>query len=324
MNRSIILSLAAFGLFLFSACTKEVDYEPQPQNRITAYKVTNLPDTAIYGAVDNIENTITVYIPFYLAMTVIDPVITLDEGAALSAAAEPVAVTDTTQTYTVKGKDGSTRTYRLLIVQKSAFPLNLVWSSVHGIAPQVLPEGSFSLIGDFGGTSTATLSIAIISRTSGDTLRPNPGQLPSIQLPVSPDLPKAYTLTAYLPVDADSGYYDVEVDYLGQRQMLRQPLHVYYVPPAVAPVWSAITVTQGGDLSFNASSGTLFIDPRSVAATINGITYQLQVQTSTTRKRLFVRLPDNFPTGSYDAALFTFHFGNWPPISAEVPLIVTP
>src|SRR6186713_2843848 len=105
MNKNTCIFLCIFtgSVLMLCSCKKTIGLEPLPKNRMTSYKVTNLADTVIYGAIDNIENTITVYVPFYYGMSVIDPTITLDAGAKLSEEAEPVSVTDTTQTYTVKG-----------------------------------------------------------------------------------------------------------------------------------------------------------------------------------------------------------------------------
>lgn len=288
---------------------------------MTTYKVTNLADTVIYGAIDNIENTITVYVPFYYGMSVIDPTITLDAGATLTEEAEPVSVTDTTQTYTVKGRDGSTRIYKLKIVQNSTFPLNLIWAYTLGINPELTPNAQFNILGDFGGTSIATLSVAIISRATGDTLIPDSNQPLSIQLTTASGFPQTYMLSGYLPLNTDSGYYDIAIGYLGQRQVMNKPLHVHYNVPGLAPIWEVITVAQGGEISFNASN--LFINPVSVETTLNGVTYSLTIQSTTTRKILKVKLPNNFPAGNWGTLPFVFRFGNWDPITFNVPLTVT-
>lgn len=128
-------------------------------------------------------------------------------------------------------------------------------------------------------------------------------------------------LGGYLPVTIDSGYYDVHISYLGQQQVMNQPLHIHYSVPGVAPIWDVMTVTQGGELSFNASN--LFITPVSVETTLDGVTYSLTIQSSSTRKILVIKIPDNFPAGSWNALPFVFRFGNWDPITVNVPLTVT-
>jgi hypothetical protein len=315
-----IFILLVCSMLMLAACTKEVDFDPPAKNRMTEYKVTNLADTVIYGAIDNIENTITVYVPFYYGMAVIDPAITLEAGAKLSEEPEPVSVTDTTQTYTVKGSDGSSRTYQLRIVQNSTFPLNLIWAPTLGANPQVTPGAQFVMLGDFGGTSIAALSVSIISRMSGDTLVPDPNQPLSIQLTTASGFPQTYLLGAYLPVSIDSGYYDIHVSYLGQQHVMEQPLHVYYNVPGVAPVWDVITVKQGAELSFNASN--LFINPVSVTTALNGVTYALTIQSTSTRKILVVKLPNDFPVGEWGTLPFVFRFGKWDPVTVNVPLTV--
>ncbi len=70
---SLLHYCLAAVIVTFFACTKTTGPDPLPQNRILSFKVVNLTDTVIYGAIDDIDNTITVYIPFYYGLTVIDP-----------------------------------------------------------------------------------------------------------------------------------------------------------------------------------------------------------------------------------------------------------
>ncbi len=95
-----------------------------PANTILEYKVTNAADT-LYGAIDNIKNTITLYIPYYVGIDHVVPVIKIAGDAKLldSAGNEinldggiaPVPVDATGYTYTVLGSDNSKRTYTLLL-----------------------------------------------------------------------------------------------------------------------------------------------------------------------------------------------------------------
>ncbi|HEX8021706.1 MAG TPA: hypothetical protein VF500_17285, partial [Mucilaginibacter sp.] len=127
MKTKYFYLLVAGLITVLVACKKTIYPDPLPQNKILEYKVVNVQDTVIYGAVDNIENTITVYIPYYYGLTVIQPKITLDANATLTTSAEPVSVDNTGQTYTVKGGDGTTRTYKLNIVQQNTANLTLNW-----------------------------------------------------------------------------------------------------------------------------------------------------------------------------------------------------
>lgn len=83
---------------LFGACSDEVEnlierkgenvldtviVSSLPNARILEYTVENSP-TTIYSAIDNSTRTITVYLPHYYALKVIDPAITLPEGASIS------------------------------------------------------------------------------------------------------------------------------------------------------------------------------------------------------------------------------------------------
>lgn len=300
--------IAAVLLFLAAACTKTVDPEALPQNTITSYKVSNIQDTAIYGAIDNIENTITVYIPYYYSVSVIDPEITVEQGAKLTGTIEPVPVTDTTQTYQVKGADGSSRTYHLIIVQQNTPYLNLYWGMA---APSTYPGGSIGITGNFLSTSTTTLSIAVVSRATGDTLAADPG-VPAPKILTTAEGYTNYALSYYVPVNADSGYYDVHIRFLGHQVNLDTPLHVVYYQPLIAGFFGTQTWKPSSDITFYPQSeNMLFINPQWVKATVNNVTYTLAIQNSTTRQQLVVQLPAGFPTGALGTVTFTAKIGNW-------------
>jgi len=79
-----ILSFLFLGLLL-TRCTKTEELALLPADKILEYKVTNLPnDDVIYGAIDNEANTITVYLPYYYGLLVIDPTIKVANGASLT------------------------------------------------------------------------------------------------------------------------------------------------------------------------------------------------------------------------------------------------
>ncbi len=320
MRTRILLPLIVIGAALiFVTCTKQVDYERQPENRILEYKITNLSDTVLYGVIDNIENTITVYVPFYYGMAVIDPEIMLDNGAVLEGEVLPVSVTDSTTIYTVRSSEGIARVYKLIIVQKNSVPLQLSW-----LVNNVFPESNFAIMGDFMGGSTETLRLYMISRANGDTVLPDQNRPITIRLnTTTPDYPYAYILTAYLPVSIDSGYYDVQMQYLGRLETVEEPLHVSYQVPAIAPVWSPVTVSPGGEISFNASTGRQLIDPLSVQVTIDGNVFDMQILSHSTRKTLYVKLPENVPAGDHGTVPFRFQFGAWNPITFNMPIIIS-
>jgi len=323
MNKNTCIFLCIFtgSVLMLCSCKKTIGLEPLPKNKMTEYKVSNLADTVIYGAIDNIENTITVYVPFYYAMSVIDPEIKLEPGAMLAEEPEPVSVSDTSYKYIVKGSDGSQRIYKLIIVERSSIPLNLLWlAGIH----DVTPGGGVNFIGDFASTSTSSLSVDFISRTGGDTLHYDSNGQVKITLFTGNDYPHSYILIGAIPKNADSGYYDVRIRHLGREQVMGSPLHVSYLTPGISTIWSTITIAQGGQFSLLPAGGSLFIDPVSAEANLNNTKYILTIQSSTTRSALVLKVPDNFPVGDHGNVPVTFRFGNWEPFVYNIPLTITP
>jgi len=335
MNYKHLFLLSWLVAISFWACTKTEPFEVVPPNRMTEYKVVNLQDTVIYGAIDNENNTVTVYVPFYLSMSVIEPEIKVEEGATLETEAMPVELDNTTQTYTVRGADGSERTYQLNIVQQNIPSLSLAWSRTQ---PNAAPGNELyqktvngvpafaTLYGNFQSTSTATLSIAMINRSTGDTLKPSLSGVTIIPTTGNLPFPGDYRLsTVIIPYEADSGYYDVEVGFLGHKEKVPEPLHVEYYQPVFAPLWSAKVSTPGGEISFLPHASPMqyvFVEPKSAKAVLDGKTYDFAVQASSTRQNLVLKVPNDFPVGDYASVPFSFQFGNWPAIEVNVPLTI--
>lgn len=135
------ISVALFTVLAagISSCTKEHDnliiteetlydtISTQKDNRILEYSIANVNDDyTIYSAIDDSAATITVYLPAYYELGIIQPEIKLSEGASISPSAdEPVPVfEDKPFIYKVTGKDGLKATYTVnIIVQQQDFQL---------------------------------------------------------------------------------------------------------------------------------------------------------------------------------------------------------
>lgn len=299
-----------------AACKKTIDYQPLTQNRITEYKVVNVQDTVIYGSIDNNQNTITVYVPFYYGMTVIQPKITLDAGATLSAQATPVEIGDASQTYTVKAADGSTRTYKLIISQQNPPSLNIAWVDANPVAA---PGGPITTIaGSFLSTNTTTLQVTLQGVTSNKTIALD---VSGAIINTDPTNLQTYIMSVKTPNDMDSGYYNVNVSFLGNKVAMAKPVHVYYPTPSIAPTWNTQTVAAGDTLSFIPNGIALFYNLKTVSATIQGQVYNFPVK-STSRLGAVITVPDNLPVGSWGSVPFIFLFDGFKPVSTTVPLVV--
>ncbi|MGC4232642.1 MAG: hypothetical protein QM594_06640 [Niabella sp.] len=116
--------LSAIILTLLAACTKtEIVPVPElPQNRMLEYKIVSVPngEDPIYGAIDEADSTITVYLSEKHALLAMTPEITLPEGAKVSPESGTTVINllsmmrkDSTISYKVTAADGATRNYTL-------------------------------------------------------------------------------------------------------------------------------------------------------------------------------------------------------------------
>ena len=120
-------------LFLFCACGDEIEniievkgetvfdtLSTRSSARILTYKVENA-QTDIYSAIDDSIGQITVYLPHYYTLQVIDPEITLPEGASISPDADELVLIfgEEPVVYTVSAPGEEDATYTLeTIVQQ--------------------------------------------------------------------------------------------------------------------------------------------------------------------------------------------------------------
>ncbi|MCC8407525.1 DUF5018 domain-containing protein [Mucilaginibacter sp. UR6-1] len=297
-----------------ASCTKTMDLPGLPQNKITLYKVVNLPDTVIYGAIDNVEKTITVYVPFYYNMAVIDPEITLSEGAKLSERALPVSVNAQDVKYTVTGADGSTNTYALKIVNQSISSLEVDWlttdeqiASPVGVLPNIA--------GNFQSRNAQAVSVELAKQGSGEKV--------SLVMDAAGLEPSGNSYTLFnppIPATIDTGYYDVTVSFAGHSSKISRPVHVVFQQPDL--LIPSREVKQGGEISFTAFN-TVFVGLKSASVTVNGLTYPLSI-VSFDRLNMTLKTPDNMPVGVYNyTATYNFEFEGWPAVSKVGALTVT-
>jgi hypothetical protein len=312
MKRIALFLLILPGILI--SCTKTEELPPLAQNKIVSYKVTNLPDTVIYAGIDNIDNTITVYVPFYYGLNVIDPEIKLSTGATLMEEILPVNVDDTTKKYTVKAADGSTNIYKLKIVQLNPASLDIQWSA--GDNPITYPGSVLpSISGNLNSTNTSLAKVELISEKTGiaTSLKLNDAYI------LLSTYDGVYTLyNPAIPATIDTGVYKVQLTFLGNKKSPPTTVHIIHRAPN--PIVSSKVAKQGETITFNPING-VFINPASVTVSVNGTSYDLAI-VSWTPTDLVLRIPDTFPVGSYDSALYTFAFNGWPVVKKTGLLIV--
>jgi len=305
---SILTFIAMISLTLFSCKkTETIGLPDLPQDRMLEYKVTNLPNTVIYGAIDHIENTVTVYLPYYHAVSHIDPEIELQLGATLTEEIQPVSVNEGKQTYTVNGKNGSSRTYRLVIAQQNPLGFTPFFNTSN---PSAYPYSSINVWGDFYSTNASTLWAKITHKASGREFQYD--DMSETKISVSPD---GYRFPLEIPAEAEPGNYEVEISFLGNTAKMEQTLEVkkHQEPRTVVGVK---TVSQGGILTQVAQRGRVFLGLTKMTVTLkDGIERELSI-ISADLLNIEARIPDDFPVGK-ESATFRYTYSGWPSVVAQ-------
>lgn len=315
MNKVMLLFLLIISGTIVS-CTKTEELPAVSQNKILSFRVTNLPDTVIYAAVDNIDNTITVYIPFYYGLNIIDPEFTLSPGAKLMEEVLPVNLEDTTQKYTVKAADGTTNVYRLKIVQLNPASLNIDWSATVEGEPLTYPYSTLPAIsGNLNSKNIALGKVVLYAVSTGKTVNLN---LSDAYILLSGGTGTYSLLNALIPADIDTGYYKVKMTFLGNEKEIERQLHIVHRAPKPNP--ASKSVKQGENVTFTSFDG-IFRNLTSVKVRIDENVYPLTI-VSYNALEMILKIPDDFPVGVYDNAQYDFQFEGYPVITKGASLTV--
>ncbi|MGJ1213965.1 hypothetical protein [Sphingobacterium multivorum] len=307
-----ILSFLFLGLLL-TRCTKTEELALLPADKILEYKVTNLPnDDVIYGAIDNEPNTITVYLPYYYGLLVIDPTIKVANGASLTEEILPVKTDEKKQTYTVKSATGTTRTYSLQIKLQSTPSFEATFASTSSISLTKGPGGAFPAInGTFMHTNPALVGIALINQETKERYKmatPN-----SLKVSGNVGYQLSYTGTERenrIPSDIKAGTYDVEVTNINHTITLANPLKITYRQPDVILSLLGLNLAKNKDWTIKAGLDKVILDPTAIIMTLNGKDYPLTIK-SYNRTEMTVSLPATLPIGTFDNLQIKFQFKDW-------------
>ncbi|MFY0254412.1 hypothetical protein ACDQ55_10710 [Chitinophaga sp. 30R24] len=257
---SIILMIITLGL----SCkkTETIPFERSPNNTILEYKVTNAADTLL-GAVDNIKNIITIYIPYYVGIDYMVPKITIDKNAKLLDAkgnainldggVDPVPLDTTGYAYTVIGSDNVKRKYTLIIEVaprpdslKVGYQFTMAGGTEIDYSSSIerAVYGRLPIYGNFGSTS-ANAKFTLTNQATGkvytDILK---------TYEVTPGA-NYYTMLLDISADADSGYYKVEMKHQGRTAQL-PPIHLVYKKPKFNNLKSTSVYAPGDTVIFAA------------------------------------------------------------------------
>jgi hypothetical protein len=294
----------------FASCKKTVELPALPKSNITAYKVVNLPDTVIYGAIDQLDKSITVYVPYYYNLNVIDPEITVTDGASLVEKVEPFLISTANVKYTVKGPDGTSTTYTVKIVQQNPSSLTVNWLDDTNLETHPV-KNSPDIIGDFHSSNSAAAKITLTNVKTNKVV--------ILNRPTITPLDNQYSINGIIPADADTGFYNVQIDFLGNKVSLKKTTHITYEQPDV--VMTSQEVKQGENITFYAANSIL-INLKSAKVTVNNKTYDLPI-VSYTPLLMILKIPDDFPVGDYFLkSTFGFQFQDWDDVVKTGMLVV--
>ncbi|MFD2556493.1 hypothetical protein [Sphingobacterium tabacisoli] len=239
----ILLSMSVVFTAITS-CTKTelVPLEEKTSNRILEYKVTN-DAQPLSGAIDDVNSTITLYIPYYSGIDVIVPEIKIETGAILVDAdkkeinldggIEPVPVDTIGYKYHVLGSDDIIRNYTL-IIKTQAYPealiagysFNASTSQINTTSPlEVVAGGRVNILGNFESTSR-DLRFEATHRSTGK-VRSDLLALNTLTINHSNAYYQAQLRTN---IEADSGLYDIKFMHKGRTTTL-PPLRLTYKKP---------------------------------------------------------------------------------------------
>lgn len=304
--KSIPFSTGMLLLVVLFACKKTVELPAQPNNRILEYKITNVQDTAIYGAIDEIEKSITVYVPFYYNLVVIDPEIKLSAGAKLQEPIDAIEVTRTDVVYNVKASDGAVASYRLKIVVQNAGDLYVKELSTATSTAVFYPNSQFIVSGNFFTIDPAVVDTWLVAKNGGKETSIRYGTMNGGRIIENGEVSYNINYNILLPT-LDSGLYDIKVKVFGQTAQSRYPVRISYKQPDIAMVGRDLK--QGESFSYNVVPGTVLTGIKSVAVADDKGVFRNLIVGAYTRTQLLLEVPDDFPPGDY--LQLRIEFDNW-------------
>lgn len=290
-----------------AACKKTIGLDPLPANKITEFKVA-VSDGNIFGAIDETDKTITLYLPYYYELDVIEPAIKLSAGAKLSETLAPVDVLNTQKTYTVLGADQSTSTYKLIIKLNQISPLVLTELSI-AAATYTIAIGTYDIRvqGNFNVSDLKKIKAFLVDKNDKEyELTPSISLgTPGVSVAMIGGV-KTYTY-GYLqvPQTLDVGNYKVRVKVQALTAEMKYPVKVVYGRPGIN--YGPVTVKQGETFKI-VTGGIVFNDFNEFYIMVNGQKTLLPI-VSYNRTEAVIRVPDTVPPGVYTP---TASFGTWP------------
>lgn len=295
--KTILLLTFCCGII---ACKKTESLPDLPNSKILAYTLP-IADGDIIGAVDQQQQTITLYLPYYDEFEVIEPKITLSPGARLLEESKPVSVQDSTVTYTVKGADKSTTTYKLrIVIQQPAAPLFLKeLSTATTPASYGVGDNSLELQGVFNTTDIEKIQAFLVDNKGKETAITSSNEFGSAYIRVSfnnTDKKKEYTFgTLRMPTTVDPGLYNIRIKVRGLSTQTQYPVKLEYKRPDIA--YRSQTVKSGETFVIK-SRGNIFRGFKEFNIMVGDKKVSCPIETYNATSAT-IRLPKDVPAGDY-------------------------
>lgn len=334
--KHISLQLIAFSLLMgmaISSCTETelVPYDRQPTNRITEYKVTNATEV-LYGVVDDIDNTITVSLPFYLSINFIVPEIKLEEGATLIDGQgnpidiredlDPVPFDSVGYTYRIKDAANAIREYKLVTkILPHKDPLKMGFGITYGgvrpvvndtVTKESIINARIYMYGNLE-SSSMNAKLTLVNQQTKAVI-PNGLKLYSITSGAN-----FYTVLADISPNVNAGDYNIIMEHQGRTDTL-PTIHLKHKRPYFGQLPKVMThgdtitlAVSGPNTNGEVYSGTntgvshaylvldealLFTRPADFPSELSKKRIELEI-ISQNRTEIKFRFPDNIPVGLY-------------------------
>lgn len=302
-----IALVIGMGMFMSSCKKKEiVPYEKEATNRILEYKVTNATE-AINGVVDDVDNTITVYVPYYLSIDFIIPKISLDKGATLIDAdgntidiredLEPVPFNAAGYTYRVKDNNNTVRKYTLVTkIMPHVDPLKLgyfIKSDDNGklivddtSAKEGIINSRFYIYGNLE-SSSKNAKLTLIENATNKVI-PNGLKVSDVGRSA-----ESHYILAEISAEIESGYYHITVEHQGRTATL-PTIHMNYKIPFFDYLSKTHSIGE---------TVTLNIRGKDQGEIYSGVNTGISRMYVRLIKKHFSHLPANFPENLFDTPI---------------------
>lgn len=300
----------------FTACKKTIAPPALSNSKILEYNVP-VSDGNIAGVIDETDQTITVYIPFYYELNVIDPKIKLAAGATLKETIEPVDVLSDKTVYTVTGADKTVTTYKLVIKIQQVNPLRLDEKSTAAEIAQYGVNTGINLVGNFYTTDPNKLKVSLVNKATSKETDMDKGGDYTIS-PIEED----YNLSGLIiPAGIDTGLYYIKVKKSGISTQSKYPIRLSFVKPFIVVI-TASTFKQGDTFTIKAAN-SVFVNLTGFTVIIKGQPVNFPV-VSYSRTEAVIKIPETLQPGNYGLVRYAAKFTGFSDFNDTINLTITP